>query len=179
MIIIRPYSKGDNARAYNSTIYKYNTVCISVYYNLSIINYMKKLIEKDRKKLETKLDILFSKFIRLFWSDKQWYCKCISCGVRLHYKEMHNAHYIPRACRMYRRSEDNCRPACPSCNTYREAFHYSKYTIYMTDLFGKEKVEQMRLDKSKVYKIPVYELQEKIDYYKKEVILLEQSKDEE
>lgn len=32
---------------------------------------MKKLLEKDRKKLETKLDILFSKFIRLYWSDKQ------------------------------------------------------------------------------------------------------------
>ncbi len=178
MIIIRPYSKGDNARAYNGTIYKYNTVCISVYYNLSIIDYMKKLLEKDRKKLEAKLDILFSKFIRLFWSDEQWYCKCISCGVRLHYKEMHNAHYIPRACRMYRRSEDNCRPACPSCNTYRENYHYAMYTIYMVKEYGQEKVDQMRLDMKKVYKIPIYELQEKIDHYKQEVILLEQSKDE-
>ncbi len=34
----------------------------------------------------------------------------------------------------------------------------------------------MRLDKNKVYKIPVYELQEKIDYYKDKVTLLEKSK---
>lgn len=137
---------------------------------------IKKLLEKDRKKLEAKLDKLFSQYIRLSYSDNKWVCSCISCGVRLHYKNMHNAHYIPRACRMYRRSEDNCRPACPSCNTYREGYHYAQYTIYMINKYWQSKVDQMRLDKNKVYKIPIYELQEKIDYYKDKVTLLEKSK---
>lgn len=138
---------------------------------------VKKKTEKDRKALENKLDTVFSQYIRLLRSDINWYCNCISCGVRLFYKKMHNCHYIPRASRKYRWDEDNCRPWCAGCNTYRENFHYAKFTIYLSELFWQERVKERRNDRNKVHKIQLRELEEKIVYYKEKVKQLLEDKD--
>lgn len=73
-------------------------------------------VKKPKKKLRTlgnmikDADAWFSRWIRLSYSDAKGYATCISCEARLHWKEMHNCHFIKRSNYFYRRSEDNCRP---------------------------------------------------------------------
>ena len=72
---------------------------------------------------------------------------CISCPTRLHYKEAHTAHWIGRANKKYRWDEENCRPACPSCNVYRQQEHQQVFTLRQIERLGIDQVNQMLGDK--------------------------------
>lgn len=63
----------------------------------------------SKSKLRDKLDAVFSKYIRLKYSDDKGYCRCISCGKVFPWKEIQNGHYMSRRYMSTRFSEDNCR----------------------------------------------------------------------
>ena len=94
--------------------------------------------------LITKADNLASKYIRQKFADSSGNVTCITCGKVDHYKNMHAAHYIERAAKNTRWLEENLHPACPSCNVYRKEFHKREYTLYLSDMYGREKIDELK-----------------------------------
>lgn len=65
------------------------------------------------------LDLVFSRYIRLIYSDNEGNCECYTCNKMQHYTILQCGHYIPRASLMTRFLEQNCRPQCKECNEYK------------------------------------------------------------
>lgn len=124
--------------------------------------------KKTKWQLVKILDALYSKFVRLSYSDKNWYCKCVTCGKIDHYKRMQNWHYITRANYKYRRDDDNCFVQCPICNV-RLNGNYKHYTLYMIDKYGRERVEARINEVKAPYDIKPYELESMIEIMKEKV----------
>lgn len=122
------------------------------------------------------LDKYFSKYIRLKYSDKKGICTCISCWKKEHYKKMHNCHWISRGKMSTRFDEDNCRPWCISCNTYRPEFHIREFTLKQIDRLWKEWVNKLIEKSNQLKRYSRIELEELIEYYKQEVKKLEKEK---
>lgn len=94
--------------------------------------------------LIAKADKLISLYIRQKYADENGYVKCVSCNTVLHWKEMHCAHFIERAAKSTRWLEENLHPACCSCNTFRKEHHMREYTLFMTDFYGRDFVDELR-----------------------------------
>jgi len=117
--------------------------------------------------LITKADTLASRYIRQKYADQDGMVHCVSCETVLHWKDMHNAHYMPRSAKNTRWMEENLHPACPSCNVYRKEHHMREYTLYMIGLYGMDGLEEIKADSRKVLRGPeVRQLAtEAVEYY--------------
>lgn len=71
---------------------------------------------EDLGSLIDELDAIFSKYIRLKYSDKDGNCECFTCNTKKRYQELHNGHYISRSHMFLRWDERNCKPQCEYCN---------------------------------------------------------------
>lgn len=128
---------------------------------------------KTRSQLVKELDAIFSRYIRLSNVDYNWLCKCITCGAKVHRKNIQNWHFITRGNYKYRRREDNCFPQCMPCNIYK-SWNYISYTLFMIWRYWQEFVKNMQEDKELV-KISTVQIREMIDHYTNAVnIILEQ-----
>lgn len=125
----------------------------------------KKKKKPTRWKLVKKLDSIFSQYIRLVSADKNGICTCITCGERMHWKNIQNGHYLTRWNYKYRRSEENCYSQCYVCNVLKN-WNYKEYTIKMIRKHWQLKVEQMIEDKQLI-KISTPRIEEKIQEYTK------------
>lgn len=109
---------------------------------------VQKKVKKPKKQslpaLIRKADEVTSLHIRQKYADANGYVKCVSCDTVLHWKEMHCAHFIGRAKKATRWLEENLHPACPSCNVFRKEHHMREYTLFMTDFYGREFVDELR-----------------------------------
>jgi len=91
-----------------------------------------------------KADEITSRYIRTKYADENGNVKCVSCDTVLPWKEMHCAHFIVRGKKMTRWLEENLHPACCSCNSFRKEHHMREYTLFMTDFYGREFVDELR-----------------------------------
>lgn len=135
--------------------------------------YYKKTSTKS--KLKTKLDKVFSEFIRLRDSNKYGYVSCYCCGKILHWKESQNMHFIPRQHMATRFDEVNCHAGCVKCNYYNNG-NIEAYTLHLKKDYGDDIVEKLVLKKNIGRKISDFEYEELIKYYKKEVVELKKLK---
>jgi len=121
--------------------------------------------------LVDKADKLASQYIRQKYADHNGNVTCISCEKVLPWKEAHCAHFIVRGKKATRWMEENLRPACCSCNSYRKEFHMMEYTLKMTDFYGRDFVNELReLAKKDLSPSEVRNLaEEAIEYYSKEI----------
>lgn len=71
-----------------------------------------------------KADSYFSQYIRQRDSDEYGYGECITCRKRLHWKQAHCGHFVPRGKQSTRYDERNTNLQCASCNTYRYGEQY-------------------------------------------------------
>ena len=126
----------------------------------------KKAKKPKRQKLIKELDHEFSRFIRLRDCDKKWMIKCPLCWAIIPYKKAQNMHFISRWVLKYRFDEKNCYAWCMRCNVILNG-NYIEYTIFMINKYGKDKVEEMKNDKQP-FELKTRELEEKIEYYKKQ-----------
>jgi len=125
----------------------------------------KKKKKPTRWKLVKKLDSIFSQYIRLVSADKNGICTCITCGEKMHRKNIQNGHYLTRWNYKYRRAEENCYSQCYVCNVLKN-WNYKEYTMAMIRTHWQLKVEQMIGDKELV-KIGTPRIQEQIEHYTK------------
>jgi len=75
---------------------------------------MKKRTNAQFKKL---LDKIYSEYVRKK-DAKNGYVRCYTCDKRLHWKEAHCGHYIPRNNLSTRFDERNTKPQCVGCNIF-------------------------------------------------------------
>lgn len=78
--------------------------------------------EKDDDSLSNlieDLDLVFSRYIRIKYTNSDGFCECYTCGKVDRYINLQCGHYIPRANLSTRFLEQNCRPQCKTCNEYK------------------------------------------------------------
>ena len=93
-------------------------------------------------------DRVFSEYCRLFYADDYWYVTCITSGVRMFWKDSQCWHFISRWVLKYRYDIQNCYPQSYAENVML-SWNYKVYTLRMIDMLGKEKVEEMIMERYK------------------------------
>lgn len=101
----------------------------------------------------------FNKIVRLEETDIYGMCICVTCGARKHYKEM-NAGHFNHGLDFVR---DNQHTQCVRCNQHLSG-NGIRYSIWMIDRYGRERVDEILAMKNGKYKI--FELQEMRKEYK-------------
>lgn len=130
----------------------------------------------SKPKLRDKLDAVFSKYIRLKYSDAKGYCRCISCGKILPWKEIQNGHYMSRRYMSTRFSEDNCRPQCVACNIFNQG-NIQMYRRGLIKQIGEQRVNLVEVRaRTENKNWSLFEYNQLIAYYQKEVERLAKEK---
>lgn len=113
-----------------------------------------------RSKLIKKLDVVFSKYVRLSNADKNGFCTCVTCNRKYHWKEIQAGHFMSRKHYATRWNEDNVKPQCVGCNMYKQGEQY-KYSIFL----GSELANDLYLKSREVVKFSTADIEQMIDDY--------------
>lgn len=125
--------------------------------------------KKSDKVLKKELDDIFSKYIRLLYSDKNGNTKCVTCGILLPWIQIQNGHYESRQYLSLRFDEQNCHPQCVGCNIFKRG-NYTEYARFMIAKYGQDHLDHLSRVKHTITKYFPY--QDRIDYYKENVTIL-------
>ena len=120
----------------------------------------------SRKTLVTKLDAVFSEYIRRRYA-KNDIAQCVTCGKKDHWKNLQAGHFISRKHYATRWNEENVQVQCVGCNVYRYGEQYL-FGVYL----GEEKSQQLLQESRGIVKFSDTDLVEKINYYKQLLIEL-------
>lgn len=114
-------------------------------------------------------DKWFSYYIRLKYSDKNGYCRCISCGKIYFWKNIQNGHYMSRRYMSTRFSEDNCRPQGVECNIFNQGAIQMYRRALMKEI-GEQRVDLIEVRaRQERRNWSVFELKQLVEFYKQEV----------
>jgi hypothetical protein len=133
--------------------------------------------KSEHTKLKEKAWANFSKYIRLKNADKDGNCRCVTCGVTKHWKEIHSGHFIDGRSYAVLFDERLVHPQCFHCN----GKHWGclsgnkvRYTLFMLSKgYTKEEIEGFDNLKHTTVPMKDYQLQEILDTYKQKVKDLE------
>jgi hypothetical protein len=123
------------------------------------------------------LDRIFSLFIRLRDADENGYCRCISCGKIVHWKECDAGHYINRKHMALRYDEKNVNAQCRACNRFDEG-NMIGYHAGLVKKYGAKVIDYLNIKRHNVCKMGVSEYSLLINHYKAEVDELKKVKGE-
>lgn len=126
-------------------------------------------------KLKTRLDTVFSMFIRLRDAIPNGMFRCISCGRLLPFDQSDCGHYINRQHMATRFNEKNCNAQCRKCNRFDEG-NIQGYRRGLIAKYGEPTVLMLEAMKNQTNKISDFEYRAMIDYYRKEVKRLKKEK---
>jgi hypothetical protein len=117
----------------------------------------------SRKTIITKLDNIFSQYIRLRYSKNE-IATCVTCGKQDHWKKLQAGHFISRKHYATRFDPDNVQVQCSGCNVFRygEQYLFSKY-------LGVDLSEELLIKSRKIQKFSDNELLEMIELYTEKV----------
>jgi hypothetical protein len=121
------------------------------------------IISCSSKTIITKLDSIFSQYIRLRYSKNE-ISECVTCGKQDHWKKLQAGHFISRKHYATRYDEDNVQVQCSGCNVFRygEQYLFSKY-------LGVDLSEELLMKSRKIQKFTDNELLEMIELYTEKV----------
>ena len=125
-----------------------------------------KKINSGGRNSKTKLDTVFSIFIRQRDATNNGFGNCISCGKLVHWKRADNGHYIIRSNMATRYDEVNCNLQCRHCNRFSEG-NMSGYRKGLIKKYGEAKVDELELRKFNQSKISKIEMELLINHYSK------------
>ena len=111
---------------------------------------------------------LTQKLVKLKAADENGYCRCVTCGVVKHWKEMQGGHFISRTWTATKLLEENINVQCGRCNGPLRG-NMIQYTIYMIDMYGRDFVEELQDMKGKTKKYSRPEILDIIDELKTRV----------
>lgn len=118
-----------------------------------------------KKGLRTRLDQVFSWYMRLIHSDdKTGMGRCWTCDKEEHWTKLQNGHFVSRMRYATRWRPDNCRPQCYACNITRQGEQW-KFGKKLNEHYGEGHAEKMFRLSERTYQ-PTKETYEiYIDYY--------------
>ena len=121
----------------------------------------------SRKTLITKLDRVFSEYIRRR-KAKNDIAECVTCGKRDHWKSLQAGHFMSRKHYSTRWDERNVEVQCVSCNVYQygEQYKFSKF-------LGDELADELLALSRETRKFSNFELEEMIEQYCERIERLE------
>lgn len=120
---------------------------------------------KKKPDLKSKLDRVFSLYIRLRDCMPNGYFRCISCGQIKPFEQADCGHYINRQHMSTRFDEMNCSSQCRKCNRYMEG-NIQGYRQGLVRKYGEQKVLLLEARKNTYKKYTDFEYKELIKYYK-------------
>ena len=129
---------------------------------------MPKSKKPTKSKLVKKLDIVFSRWVRLSNSDDKGYCECVTCNKKVHWYDIQAGHFMSRRHYSTRWDQDNVKPQCKACNIFGQGKQY-EYSIYL----GKSLSDDLLAKSRQLVKYSVVDLQNMIDFYTNELKALE------
>ena len=103
--------------------------------------------KSEAKKLEKKLDKLFSSYKRFLSGG---YCK--KCGKYFGYKKLHNAHFHSRRKHSVRWDISNSAPLCYGCHSYIDGNPLGKIEFFL-EILGKEEFEALNVRAESLVKV--------------------------
>ena len=115
-----------------------------------------------------KLDKVFSAYIRLRDTMPSGNFRCISCGHIFRFEEGDCGHFHSRGHMATRWEPDNAHMECRGCNR-ASADHLIKYRRNLIEKIGLDRVATLEKLADSTKHWMQYELQEKIDYFTREV----------
>jgi hypothetical protein len=124
----------------------------------------KKTISQHKKDL----DIIFSRFIRLYHADINGQVQCFTCGTVHHWTKIQNGHLFSRGRLATRFDPDNCRPQCVGCNVMAHG-NYQEYFPRMIEQIGLAELELLEQKSKSEIKMSTADYMQKIAYYKTQV----------
>ena len=116
----------------------------------------------------TKLDKVFSLYIRLKNADENGLYKCFACGKILHYKEMDCSHFINRRFYALRFNEINCQVTCRYCNRFCEG-NLAEFGINLQRKYGDQIIKKLVSMKHNYIKWTQFDIDTLEIYYKEKV----------
>ena len=116
--------------------------------------------------MKEKLDIIFSKFIRLRDTDEYGYGECITCGWLFGYKDLEAGHFRHRRHLTTRWLEQNVHAQCFECNRKDDI---GAYMIAMLNKYDMEVASDIIAQSKVSYKFTKDEYAEMYQYYRKKV----------
>jgi len=117
-----------------------------------------------RSKLVKKLDVIYSKYIRLKYSDENGMTECFTCGKRGHWKSFQCGHFMSRKHYSTRWNENNTRVQCVGCNMFKQGQQY----VFGKKL-GEQLADEMYMLSREIRKFTSSELVDLYDHYASEV----------
>lgn len=123
---------------------------------------------KSVASIVTRLDRVFSQYIRLRDSHDDETFACISCGRRLSLSYAQCGHYYPRANMSTRFDPDNCHAECIHCNCFDQN-HLEGYRKNLIAKIGEGRVAELDRRAKETKKWSHYELEEMIEFYKERI----------
>ena len=100
---------------------------------------------KDRAR--SLADMWFSKYIRLnysFEANGELFCRCYTCGIIKHIKDIENGHWQRRGFLNTRYNTDNCRPQCTKCNCFKSG-EPERFEIHLIKEIGQDRVNELKV----------------------------------
>jgi len=116
-----------------------------------------------RKSLVTKLDTVFSQYIRRKDAINE-IATCVTCGKKDHWSKLQNGHWASRKHYSTRWDEYNCNVQCSGCNVFRAGEIYL-YTKYLCSKYGENFPEELYIKSQKTVKFADVDLIEMIEKY--------------
>ncbi len=129
---------------------------------------------KTVQKLRKEALELLQKLVRLKAADDNGYCSCVNCGVVRQWDDgMQGGHFVAKGkggTNMWALVEENVNPQCAGCNGIKMRYGNAEaaYTLYMIDMYGREKVDEM-IEKNISSKLNRVELEDFISDWKEQI----------
>ena len=125
-----------------------------------------KLKKEKITPLKTKLDNIFSLYIRLREATDEGLVQCFTCGNVNNYKVgMQNGHFMSRQFMATRYDEQNCQVQCVGCNMFKFGEQF-KFSLALDYKYGKGTAEELLHKSRQINKMNSKDFEEKISYYK-------------
>ena len=116
----------------------------------------------------TKLDTIFSIYIRRRDADENGYVKCCTCPTVKHWKEMDCGHFRKRGNLSTRWNERNAAVQCEICNRHKDG-EYDKMQNYLMLKFGVGAIFKVIEKSHTECKLMQFEIDELTEHFKSKI----------
>jgi hypothetical protein len=120
-------------------------------------------IEDDLQDLINDADIVYSRWLRMSYADKDGTVSCFTCSLNMRWQLAQCGHYVKRGNLFLRWDQRNTRVQCERCNIHKGG-NYSKFTANLEA--ERPGITTILIDEGRlVYKPTRYEIQQMISEY--------------